>query len=401
MQIVPALDTGGVEQTVIDMAGAIIDQGGQAIVVSNGGRREAELIALGAISLIMPVHSKNPLVQWQNRARLRRLIRQYHVDIVHVRSRAPAFAAIMAAKDESIISISTYHGIYNARSALKRAYNGILTKAWRVIANSDFTRNHILSLYKRDPEHVITINRGVDLARFDAAKIEPEAIKGLKQEFGIESGVTSFLLAGRLTRWKGHSVIIKAAQILKSNHVGRFRIVMVGDDQGRLAYRAHLHELIKDYGLEDHIIILGHCSSMPSAYLACDFAINASTDPEAFGRTAVEPQIMGRPILASDHGAPRDTVIDGITGFLVKPGDAEAWAKALAQAINMTKTERQKMGQAASDHGRTHYSLKAMCDATTSLYAQAHKVKTLGHPFSRNAPSLGSNDANLPKAIDK
>jgi glycosyltransferase involved in cell wall biosynthesis len=379
LQVVPGLDTGGVEQTVIDMAQAIIQNGGKAIVVSNGGRREPELTALGALSILLPVHSKNPFVQWQNRGRLRKLIKDYQVDIIHVRSRAPAYAAIMAARDEKIISLSTYHGIYNARSSLKRAYNGLMTKAWRIIANSDYTRAHILGLYDLNPNHVITINRGVDLSRFDPEKISHDQVMAMKEEFGITAQITSFLLAGRLTRWKGHTLIIKAAHLLKSKGIDNFRIIMVGDDQGRRAYREELETMIETLGLKSQILLLGHCSSMPSAYLACDFAINASTDPEAFGRTAVEPQIMGRPVLASDHGAPSESVLEGKTGFLVPPGDVDAWAEALLKALGLKHDEREQMGQAAKKHGRLNYSLKAMCDSTIALYDELLKVKTLGH----------------------
>jgi glycosyltransferase involved in cell wall biosynthesis len=381
MQIVPALDTGGVEQTVIDIAKAIIDQGGKAIVVSNGGRREAELTKIGAISIKAKVHSKNPFIQWQNRGHLRRLIRQYGVNIIHVRSRAPAYAAIMAARDENIPSISTYHGIYNAKSALKRAYNGLMTKAWRVIANSDFTRSHILEVYDLNPEHVITINRGVDLSRFDHELIAPDQIIKIKAEFGIAAGVTSFLLAGRLTRWKGQSLIIKAAHILKSKGIDQFRIIMVGDDQGRIAYRQELETMITNLGLREQLTILGHCAAMPAAYSACDFAINASTDPEAFGRTVVEPQIMGRPVLAANHGAPAQTVIDGKTGYLVPPHDENAWADALLKAILLSPQERQSMSMAARLHGKKNYSLEAMCSATIALYQEALKVKTFSHPL--------------------
>ncbi len=371
LQVVPELDTGGVEQTVVDISEAIIAAGGRSIVATKGGRLEERLLKKGATVVHLPVHSKNPFVQWQNYQALRKLVRREGINIVHVRSRAPAMATINAAKAEGIRSVSTYAGIYNAKSALKRWYNSQMTRADSIIANSDFTRAHILKAYpKVPPEKVIGIPRGIDMKRFDSEAFDVRKIMKLEQEWGVLSGDgrIRFLLAGRLTKWKGQALIIEAANMLRHEDIDNFLIVMVGDDQGRDAYTNALRDSIHKYGLEERVKLVGHCADMPSAYTACHYALAPSLEPEAFGRTAVEPQAMQRPPLASDHGATVETVLPGETGWLVKPGDAHAWADAMKAAIALPEHDRFEMGHLGREHVKDQYSLPLMCERTLDVY---------------------------------
>ncbi len=371
LQVVPELDTGGVEQTVVDISEAIIAAGGRSIVATKGGRLEERLLKKGATVVHLPVHSKNPFVQWQNYQALRKLIRREGINIVHVRSRAPAMAAINAAKTEGVRSVATYAGIYNAKSGLKRWYNSQMTRADSIIANSDFTRAHILKTYpKVPPEKVIGIPRGIDMKRFDSEAFDVRKIMKLEQEWGLLSGDgrIRFLLAGRLTKWKGQALIVEAANMLRHEDIDNFLIVMVGDDQGRSDYTKALRDNIHKYGLEERIKLVGHCADMPSAYTACHYALAPSLEPEAFGRTAVEPQAMQRPPLASDHGATVETVLPGETGWLVKPGDAHAWADAMKIAIALPEHDRFEMGHLGREYVLEQYSLPLMCERTLDVY---------------------------------
>jgi glycosyltransferase involved in cell wall biosynthesis len=371
LQVVPELDTGGVEQTVVDISEAIIAAGGRSIVATKGGRLEERLLKKGATVVHLPVHSKNPFVQWQNYQALRKLIRREGINIVHVRSRAPAMAAINAAKAEGARSVATYAGIYNAKSALKRWYNSQMTRADTIIANSDFTRAHILKTYpKVSSERVIGIPRGIDMKRFDSEAFDVRKIMTLEQEWRLLSGDgrIRFLLAGRLTRWKGQALIVEAANMLRHEDIDNFVIIMVGDDQGRSDYTQALRESIHKYGLEERIKLVGHCADMPSAYTACHYALAPSLEPEAFGRTAVEPQAMQRPPLASDHGATVETVLPGETGWLIKPGDAHAWADAIKAAIALPEHDRFEMGHLGREYVRERYSLPLMCERTLDVY---------------------------------
>ena len=371
LQIVPELDTGGVEQTVVDISEAIIAAGGRSIVATKGGRLEERLLKKGATVVHLPVHSKNPFVQWQNYQALRKLIRREGINIVHVRSRAPAMAAINAAKAEGVRSVATYAGIYNAKSGLKRWYNSQMTRADSIIANSDFTRAHILKTYpKVPPEKVIGIPRGIDMKRFDSEAFDVRKIMKLEQEWGLLSGDgrIRFLLAGRLTKWKGQALIVEAANMLRHEDIDNFLIVMVGDDQGRSDYTKALRDNIHKYGLEERIKLVGHCADMPSAYTACHYALAPSLEPEAFGRTAVEPQAMQRPPLAADHGATVEIVLPGETGWLVKPGDAHAWADAMKLAIALPEHDRFEMGHLGREYVLEQYSLPLMCERTLDVY---------------------------------
>jgi glycosyltransferase involved in cell wall biosynthesis len=376
LQVVPELDTGGVEQTVVDISEAIIAAGGRSIVASRGGRVQERLEKGGATVINLPVHSKNPFVQWQVYGALRRLIRSQVVDIVHVRSRAPAMAAIGAARAEKIKSVATYHGIYKAKSALKRWYNRQMTRADLTIANSDYTRNHILSAYAGlAPDKVISIPRGVDLMRFDPEGFDLRRVMKLESAWGLPAADaahpdrrTRFLLAARLTRWKGQALIIAAAARLRAAGREDFIVLMAGDDQGRSDYTAELNAAIAAQGLQDHVRLIGHCADMPSAYQICHYALCPSLEPEAFGRTAVEPQAMQRPPLAADHGATVETVVPGRTGWLVAPGDADAWAGAMRTAMDLEPETRFAMGVAGRARVKALFSLDVMCVRTLDVY---------------------------------
>jgi glycosyltransferase involved in cell wall biosynthesis len=375
LQVTPRLETGGAEQTTLDIAAAVQAEGGRALVASMGGRMESSLGVSGASLVRMPVYSKNPLIILVNALRLARLIRREKVSLVHVRSRAPAFSAALAAWMTGAPLIATYHGVYNAKSSLKRWYNGIMTRGRVVIANSEFTRAHVIAQHHVDPAKVIAIPRGVDIARFDPAAVSRERRTALAEAWGLEpdDARVKFLLAGRLTRWKGQRLAIDAAVQLKARGVENFVLILAGDSQGRAAYLAELEAAIRTHGLMGQILIVGHCADMAAAYTLCDVAIAPSLDPEAFGRTAVEPQVMGVPVIAADHGATRETVTPGVTGWLARAGDVAAWAEALEQAILIGPEARRSMGQVASERARWLYSVQAMCDATLQVYADVLK----------------------------
>lgn len=377
LQVVPELETGGAEQTTIDVARAVIQAGGQALVATRGGRMTARLVSDGGRLAQMPVHTKNPLTMLGNAARLVDLIRQEKVSVVHARSRAPAFAALWAAQATRTPFVTTYHGIYKAQSSLKRWYNAVMTRGDLVIANSDYTRDHILAEHHIDPGKVVTIPRGVDLDRFSPNWVGPERVTALRTAWGVpdDPTLTRLMLGGRLTRIKGHLTIIAAAAKLKAAGRTDFQVIFAGDDQGRTDYSEELAAAIADNGLNEQVKIVGHCDDMPAAFLMADVALVPTTTPEAFGRTAVEPQAMGRPVIASSHGGTVETVVDGVTGWLVPPGDVDAWAAAMARAIDLGPGKRAEMGQAGMNRARQLYRVEAMCQATLDAYERVLEAR--------------------------
>jgi glycosyltransferase involved in cell wall biosynthesis len=372
LQVVPELETGGAEQTTLDIARAVVRVGGRALVASRGGRMESRLEDYGATLIPLDMQSKNPLTIAANGARLASLVRRENISLVHARSRAPAFSALIAARLTGIPFLATYHGVYAARGRLKRWYNGVMTRGPLTIANSAYTRERVIAEHGLDPATVIAIDRGVDLDWFDPAAVTSERIEALRRRWRIEARDkrVKFILAGRLTRWKGQRLIVDAAIQLKARGGPEPLILLVGDAQGRHEYRAELELAIREGGVEQSVLLVDHCDDMPAAYLIADYALAPSLEPEPFGRTAVEPQAMGRPVLAADHGAARDTVVDGETGWLVAPGDAAAWSEALARAQGLTRAQRARMGAAASARARRLYSVDAMCEATLNVYAR-------------------------------
>jgi glycosyltransferase involved in cell wall biosynthesis len=379
LQVVPELETGGAEQTTLDVARAVIDAGGRALVATRGGRMTARLESDGARLAQMPVQSKNPLVMLGNAARLVDLIRREKVSLIHARSRAPAFSALWAAQATKTPFVATYHGVYKAQSSVKRWYNAVMTRGDLVIANSDYTRDHVLAEHHLDPAKIVTIPRGVDLDRFNPSFVTPDRLAKLRRDWGVAENDrrTKFLLAGRLTRIKGHLTIIEAAARLKAEGRKDFLVIFAGDDQGRTEYGEELIKAIGDAGLADEVKIVGHCSDMPAAYLVADVAILPTIVPESFGRAAVEPQAMGRPVIASNHGGTVETVADGTSGWLVPPGDAPAWAAAMIRAIELGSTRRLGMGQVGMNRTRQLYRVDAMCAATLAAYEQVLAARGL------------------------
>ncbi len=378
LQVVPELETGGAEQTTLDVARAVIDAGGRALVATRGGRMTARLEADGARLAQMPVQSKNPLVMLGNAARLVDLIRREKVSLVHARSRAPAFSALWAAQATKTPFVATYHGVYKAKSSVKRWYNAVMTRGDLVIANSDYTRDHVLAEHHLDPAKIVTIPRGVDLDRFNPSYVTADRLEKLRADWGIAASDrrTIFLLAGRLTRIKGHLTIIEGTARMKAEGRTDFLVIFAGDDQGRTEYGEELARAIADASLTGQVRIVGHCSDMPAAYLVADVAILPTIVPESFGRAAVEPQAMARAVIASSHGGTVETVADGVSGWLVTPGDAPAWAAAMIKAMDLGPGKRAEMGQLGMNRTRQLYRVDAMCAATLAAYEQVLEARS-------------------------
>jgi len=365
LQVLPALGQGGAERGCVDVAAAIVQGGGTALVASEGGPLLHELTRAGAIHIPMPLDSKNPLAIRANAHRLAALITRYDVDIVHARSRAPAWSARAAARRTGRPFLTTFHGTYNEQGYLKHLYNSIMAKGDLVIAISEHIADLIIARYDISPERVRLIPRGIDLEFFDPARVSPGRLVQLTREWRLVDGMPVVMLPGRLTRWKGQAVLIEALARLPHAEV---RCLLVGSDQGRSGYRRELDELIAARGLTGVVHIVDHCRDMPAAYMLADVVVSASTDPEAFGRVAVEAQAMGRPVIASDHGGARETVIPGATGWLTPPGDAEALAAALESALSLDARAREHLAAAAIAHARASFSKSDMCARTLAVY---------------------------------
>ena len=367
LQVLPSLTTGGVERGTVDIAAALTGAGLRAIVVSAGGPMEHDIERVGGEHITLPVDSKNPLVIRKNIAALAKVIRSRRIGLVHARSRAPAWSARSAAQRCGVPFMTTFHGTYNFNNPAKKAYNAIMAKGERVIAISEFIGRHIVENYDTPEGRVRVIPRGIDIDTFNPDAVSPERMIQLSQSWRLPDDAPVIMLPGRLTRWKGQSVLIEAARRLGRADV---RVLLVGDDQGRTGYRDELEAQIARVGAEGIIHLTGPCRDMSAAYMLANVVVSTSTDPEAFGRVAAEAHAMGRPVIASDHGGARETVISGETGWLVPPGDADALAQALRTALTMTSEDRDTVAQRAIAHVRKNFTKQKMCAATLDVYAE-------------------------------
>jgi len=366
LQVLPALGTsGGVERGTVEIANAVVQAGGRALVASAGGAKEHELQRVGAEHITLPMATKNPIGIYNNISRLADLIRQENVDIIHARSRAPAWSAYFAAKRAKIPFVTTFHGTYSRGSVFKRIYNSAMTKGVRVIAISNFIAGHIHQHYGIPSDRIRIIHRGVDLARFSAANVTAQRVIALANEWRITDGFPLVMLPGRLTRWKGQTVFIEAIAQLKRRDL---RCLVVGGDQGRHEFRTELENLVEKHDLGEVVRIVDSCRDMPAAYMLTDVVVSASTDPEAFGRVVIEAQALGRPVIATDHGGAKETVIENETGWLVPPGDPGALAVAIERAIGLNEQRRAVLADRAISNVRDHFSTAAMCRKTLDVY---------------------------------
>jgi glycosyltransferase involved in cell wall biosynthesis len=367
LQVLPRLVTGGAERGAVDIAVTLAEAGGTSLVASEGGPMEYELKRAGIAHVKLPLASKNPVVMYRNVARLAGLIEAHDVDIVHARSRAPAWSAAAATRRTGRHFITTFHGAYEVDNALKRRYNAIMVKGERVIANSEFIARHIRETYKVDPARVRVIRRGVDLTRFDPERASAERVIQLANKWRLPDGVPVVMLPGRLARWKGHKGLIEALTHLRDVEL---LCVIVGTDERRGAYRAELERLITRHGLGSRVFLPGHCDDMPAAYMLADVVVSASTQPEAFGRVVSEAQAMGCPVVASDHGGAREQVLGNRTAFLYPPGDAAALADMIRKALALDAGARERLAAEARAHVKANFDKTQMCAATLALYRE-------------------------------
>lgn len=371
LQVIPEIETGGAERSTVEIARAVIAAGGRALVATRGGRLVDEIVDAGGKVFPMPVHSKNPAAIWANRGRLLSLIREEGVDIVHVRSRAPAWSALWAARAAGKPLVATYHGAYRAANPLKRFYNSAMVRADLVIANSEYTAAAIRAGYKLEARRLKVIPRGADLMRFDPAGVSQARIDALTRAWAIGGGDSAFrlLLPARLTAWKGQAPAIEAvAKLAASGQAPDLRVALAGSAQGRDDYTAALQRRIETRGVRDMVHLVGDCADMPAAIAWADAVLCPSTRPEAFGRVAIEAGAMGKPVIASGHGGALETVVDGETGLLTTPGDVDGLAEAIASLMAMSRAERGAMGARGRARAQRLYSSEAMCRATLEAY---------------------------------
>ncbi len=367
LQVLPALETGGVERGTVEMVQAIVRAGGNALVASSGGRLVAAVERAGGTHITLQLASKNPARIWKNAARLAFLIRAAEVDIVHARSRAPAWSAWLACRKTGARFVTTWHGVYKENAPGKRRYNAVMARGERIIAISQFVAAKLKARHHVDPGRLRVIPRGVDTAMFDPAAVGGDRMARLAAQWRLPDGASVIMLPARLTRWKGQAVMLEAMARLERQDV---YLVLVGAEQGRARFRRELLARAEALGVSSRLRLVGHCDDMPAALMLADVVANPSVEPEPFGRTVIEAQAMGRPVVVSDAGGTAETVDHGVTGWRVRPGDPGALAATIDVILRLPPAERALFGARARASVCTHYTTAAMQQATLEVYRE-------------------------------
>ncbi|MEM6902605.1 MAG: glycosyltransferase family 4 protein [Pseudomonadota bacterium] len=365
LQVLPSLISGGVERGTIEVARALRAAGGTAIVASSGGPMVKQLRRAGIKHVTLPLKSKNPFTIWRNIKRLEEIIEAHHVDIVHARSRAPAWSAMRAARNAGAHFITTFHAAYGHSSGLKRSYNSVMAMGDVVIAVSDFIARHVADTYEINPHRLRTIPRGVDVATFHPDRVGAKRIKSIVQDWAIATDMPVIVLPGRVSRIKGHRVLVDALSQLGREDL---TVLMVGPTEDKPAFAKELHKQIEQAGLGLTIRLVGPTDDMAAIYAIADLVVCPSLVPEGFGRTVAEAMAMGKPVIVSDQGAPPELVAHGETGWVVPAGDADALADAISRTLSLPEHLLEEMGRRGMQTVQSRFTKDHMCNATLALY---------------------------------
>ena len=374
LQLIPRLSIGGAERTALDVSRALVRAGWRSLVASSGGPLQAVIEQSGGEHVRMPLHSKNPLVVLANAWRLQRCIRDLRVDVLHVRSRMPAWSALLAARRAGVPLVATYHSAVHGHPVWKRFYNSVMTRGDVVIAKSRFNGACIRAVHSPFAARLEVIVAGVDMEAFSPQRLDVSRLQAQRRDWRGD-GRPLVLLPGRLDRNKGHEVFLDALARIEApaRPVG----VLLGGSSRRSAqrYREALMQRVRALSLQGDVVFADgmEADAMPLAYAAADVVVAPSVFREPFGRVAVEAQAMERPVIAADIGGFRETIRardDERTGWLVPSGDADALARALEEALSLGRQGRLEMGRRGRKHVAEAFSMKKMCAATLALYRE-------------------------------
>ena len=373
LQVCPRLNSGGIERGVVDVAIAIKQAGLHSTVISGGGRLVQELNAAGVTHIEHPVYLKSPLAIYQNSKQMRKMMTEIKPDLVHAYSRAPIWATHYALKSLDIPFVTSCHSPHSLGPLhIKKCYNRAITLGDKVIAISDFIADYLQTYYRLPQDKIEIIYRGIDTAVFDSNKFPPQKITALKQQYNIPLDKTIIVLPGRITRWKGQDVLIKALHQLNNPNL---HVVLVGRVDSA-QFQCELLKLIEHYQLQHQVQCIDESFDIASWYALADITLSTSRKPEAFGRVAVEAQAMGSMVIATDLGAAKETVIPEQTGFLITPDDAQALAQAIEHVLQLSEGARAIIRQQAKQRVATLFSKDIMLEKTLVLYQSLLRRKS-------------------------
>ena len=373
LQVIPELGYGGEETGCYDLAHFLPEQGCKSFIVTSGGIL-LKFIKKEKVKVFrLPVQSKNPILILFNAIIISLIILIYNINIVHARSRAPAWSCLIATKITARKFVTTFHGTYNFNNRFKKFYNSVMVRSHLIIAGSNFIFTHINENYGdlllNIKRKLLVIFRGINTNYFNPQKISPLKIEKFSKKNSIDRNKFIILLPGRLSFWKGQKIFIEALKLLsEQNNNQPFEGIIVGGDQGRSVYKKQLIALVEQYRLKKNIKIIDHCDEMPVAYKIANLVCSCSSDPEAFGRISVEAQSMGIPIIASDIGGSTETIVKDKTGFLFKSGNSKALTNAIIMVMQKDYKSLKSIGLEGRKNILKKFDVDKMCHTTFIEY---------------------------------
>jgi glycosyltransferase involved in cell wall biosynthesis len=374
LQVIPTLNISGAEQGCFDVANYLTKNGFTSNIITSSGYRIEQLEKNGSIVNRIPVHSKNPLTMIINIFRIIKIVKKNNINIIHARSRAPAWSCYFVAKIAKIKFITTFHGTYNFNNKIKKFYNSIMIRSDYIIAISEFIHNEIKSKYAYSKKNLSVISRGIDIEYLDPSKTDYKKVKKIIKDHDIKNDSIKLVLPGRVSGWKGHNVAIEAMAHLKDKSSNDFELIFVGPADN-LKLKNNLLQKISELKLENCVKFVGPSKEMNLVYSLADIVLSCSTDPEAFGRIPVEAQAMGKVIIASNHGGHTETIINGLSGFLYSPLSSEELAnliiKTISSEIYLEDQYRIKRRQIILDK----FTDLNMCKKTLEVYNKVLRLK--------------------------
>jgi len=372
LQVIPRLGYGGAETGCYDLAHFLYEKNSRSIIVTSGGEL-LRYVKKNKVKVIrLPVHSKNPILMFFNALILSIVILIYNIDIVHARSRAPAWSCLLSCFFTRRKFVTTFHGTYNFSNFFKKFYNSAMVRSKLIIAGSNFIFNHINENYEKflkSKNKLMVIFRGINLEYFNKRNVSENKRNKLMSSWKIDLDKKTILLPGRLTSWKGQELFIEAINILVEDYnKNNFQAIILGSDQGRNVYSKKLFDLVRRHQLNQRIKFVTHCNEMPTAYSLSDIIVSSSIEPEAFGRVAVESQAMEKPIVASDIGGSKETIVNGKSGFLYKSDDPRELAKVLNNVMELDQEALYSIGKEGRKNVTKKFDVEQMCKTTFTEY---------------------------------
>ena len=372
LQVIPKLGYGGAETGCYDLAHYLYEQGCKSYIVTSGGELLKYVDKKKVKIIKLPVQSKNPLLILLNSIILSFIILFLNINIVHARSRAPAWSCLIATKLTFRKLVTTFHGTYNFSSNIKKIYNSVMVKSDLLIAGSNFIFAHINENYLKylnPKKKFLVIFRGINTEYFDPDNLKKNSDSNLRNLWQIEDKSKVILLPGRLTSWKGQELFIESINKFKklSSNI-EFVAVILGDDQGRKVYKKKLERLVEQYNLSNEIKFIEKCEYMPAAYMTADIVVSSSIEPEAFGRVSVEAQSMRKPIIASNIGGSNETIVDNKTGVLFENDNSDSLSQKINEIINLDALTLELMGKEGRKNVINRFNIEKMCLNTYSEY---------------------------------